>query len=380
MPQNVSSTTPAVVAPSSVGTFPSGAINTPPNAVIRHGGYAVPFSPVMRSKSPARSVRVGPPDFSGMRERRTESEMTVSQLQQLRGVKRTGETTPSAGWTTTVSSMGQQAWETLTGVFSFEIGPPGSAAASVSANVPALVEFQTKFSKDFEIWLSPSASQCADLKGMVIVIGENHYDPAIQASVKQVMMGFRRTRGDRFLIEGGKDVGCDERVRKYLLEPDDCRLLESDSSRSRQLTKQSREMLSRLRACVDYLREHLPSARKPLAAENLQTYSEFIRRHAKDLPPSAVPGFNVLVSASNKAVDQLTRDAKSQQPARDKEMAKAVRTELNPDARNYVVVGAYHLHPLRDHLRDLPCVFMLPRAMAGQAELPSLRETAHEDL
>ncbi len=149
---------------------------------------------------------------------------------------------------------------------------------------------------------------------------------------------------------------------------------------SLQLTKQSNALLGKLKACVDYLRKHLPSVHEPLTAENLQTYTEFIQRHGSELPPSAETGFHALLSEAKKAIGQLTQEAKLQQPERDLVMATKLRKEFSPQALNYVVVGAYHLQPMREHLRDLPCVFMLPRAMAKDVDLPRLQESAHDEL
>lgn len=341
----------------------------------------VPFAPVMRTKSPAGTTRVGPPDRAAMRQRRAQTGMTVSKLQRQLGLIPEDSDDPRAGWMNSLLTMSQQAWQALADALSFPLGPTGCAAmpAGAGKTVP-LDDFRQRFSKDFEIWLSPSARQRTDMKGMIIVVGENHYEPAIQSLVKQVMMGYRRTRGDRFFIEGNQAVGCDERVRKYLMEPDDCRLMEQDSAQSLQLTKQNSEVLSMLKACVDYLRKHLPSAREPLSADNLQTYTEFIKQHAGKLPSSAEAGFYALFSVAQKAIGQLARDAKLHQPLRDSAMATMVRKEFSTSALNYVVVGAYHLHPMREHLRDLPCVFMLPKAMTEDADLPSLRETVRDEL
>ncbi len=342
---------------------------------------AVPFAPVMRTKSPTGTTRVGSPDRAAMRQRRTKTGMTVSKLQRQLGFVPVNDDDPRADWMNSLLTMGQQAWQALAEALSFPLGPTGCTAMPASAGkTVALDDFRQRFSKDFEIWLSPSARQRTDMKGMIIVVGENHYQASIQASVKQVMMGYRRTRGDRFFIEGHQEVVCDERIRKYLMEPDDCRLLEQGSSQSLQLAKQNSELLSKWGACVDYLRQHLPSVREPLSADNLLTYTEFIQRHAGKLPPSAQPGFHALVSVAKTALSQSTQDAKAQQPARDRAMATKVRKEFSTSALNYVVFGAYHLHPMREHLRDLPCVFMLPKAMAKDADLPSLQETVRDEL
>ncbi len=374
---NVTSPVPALSSAQAAATLPAykaAAPTMPPLATPYH-------APVMRSKAPKYLGLPDQPDRAGMRERRTQSEMTVRALQRQRGV---APAEPAASWPpvsylnllssqiSTLPSTGMQALQSVMNWLSVEIGPQGCTAAPVTQPSSALDEFQKKFSTDFEIWLSPSAQRSGEMKDIIIVIGEHHYDPAIQAMVKRVMMGFRQSRGDRFFVESGDTQVCAERVLKYKMSPRDCRLLETDSPVYLQLAKLKDEGVRKLSLCVDYLRAHVPSADEALHAANVLAYSQFIQRHSGQLPWKAIAGFNALMTAANDALTAAEDGIQNRKSERDEQMAAAIRSERSLSARNYVIVGAYHVQGIRERLADLPGVFMVPRQMV--AKDPSLRQ------
>lgn len=381
MYHNASLPMPAMVATTGLPSSHASAIELSPvpKSLSPNGRYAVPFSPAMRSKSARSMTRVGPPDFAGMRERRAHSDMTVSQLQLRRGVVRTEEARPSSGWTRAITSMGAQAWQTLTEAFSMEVGPRGAAAAPLIANARTLSEFQQKFSNDFEIWVSPAAQGAADMKGMLIVIGEDHYDEDIAKSIKQIMGGFRR--GDRFFKEGGTYEGCREREAMYGLRKGACQLLEKGAFAVSQLNAELEDLLVKLEACVDYLRKHVPAAVKEnLLAMNIGYYDSFIKRHASNLPPAAAAGLKPLFLASEAKFDEFEANVVKHQSARDQHMANKLRASRYSSGLNYAIVGATHLQGIRTHLRDLPCVFMLPKSLLGDSSITSLLDSSRDEL
>ncbi len=184
---------------------------------IHHHLFAATNPPVMRSRVAHHHGLPHQPDRAGMRERRARSEMTVSQLQRSRGVEPAtnfhAEVLEAYGYRqlaqwvmdmpAKVLNAVQAMNEALCDAVSFRIGPPGAQAAPAPRNPPSVDDFLKKFSADFEIRLSPAARHAVDMRGMVIVVGEDHFDPSIQALVKKVMFEFRRTRGDKFFMETG---------------------------------------------------------------------------------------------------------------------------------------------------------------------------------
>ena len=241
---------------STISTDPA-RVSAPP---IHHHLFAATNPPVMRSRVAHHQGLPDQPDRAGMRERRAKSEMTVRTLQRSRGVEPATNSHAEvleaygyrqlAQWVmempANVMHAVQAMNEALSDVMSFQIGPPGAQAAPARGNPPTVDDFMKKFSANFEIKLNPAAQNSADMRGMVIVIGEDHLDPSIQASVKKVMFEFRRTRGDRFFMEGDDQGVCEERIEKYLMQRNDCELLEKNSMAFKELIVLKEELSSSL--------------------------------------------------------------------------------------------------------------------------------------
>lgn len=222
--------------PSTISTDP--ARTSPPP--IHHQLFATTNPPVMRSRVAHHHGLPDQPDRAGMRERRAQSEMTVIKLQRSRGVEQASNSHAEvleaygyrqlAQWVidmpANVMHAVQAMNEALGDAVSFRIGPPGAQAAPARSNSLSVDDFMKKFSANFEIRLSTAARNSADMRGIVIVIGEHHYEPSIQGLIKEVMFEFRRIRGDRFFMEGGSESFCEERVEQYQMQHNDCELLE----------------------------------------------------------------------------------------------------------------------------------------------------------
>ena len=180
---------------STTSTDPSRA-SPPP---IHHQLFAATNPPVMRSRVAHHHGLPDQPDRAGMRERRAQSEMTVSKLQRSRGVEPATNSHAEmleaygyrqlAQWVidmpANVMHAVQAMNEALGDAVSFHIGPPGAQAAPARSNPPSVNDFMKKFSADYVINLSPAAQNSADMRGMIIIIGEDHFDPSVQALVKK---------------------------------------------------------------------------------------------------------------------------------------------------------------------------------------------------
>ncbi|MFY7955669.1 MAG: hypothetical protein ACOVN8_05870, partial [Burkholderiaceae bacterium] len=154
--------------------------------------------PVLKSKPANYSVLPDQPDRAGMRERRDQAQMTLPELQRSHGVEPAEnphtEILEAYGYrqlmelVMDIPSMGAKALNAVGKAMSFRIGPLGAEAAPVaSKKTPvskklSIDEFVKKHVKDFEIWLSPSAKNSEDLRGMLVVIGEIHHDESPRKS------------------------------------------------------------------------------------------------------------------------------------------------------------------------------------------------------
>ena len=130
-------------------------VSTPP---IHHQLFAATNPPVMRSRVAHHHGLPDQPDRAGMRERRAQSEMTVSKLQRSRGVE--PATNPHAEvleaygyrqlaqWVmdmpANVMHAVQAMNEALGDAVSFHIGPPGAQAAPAPRGNPPIFNGRLK--------------------------------------------------------------------------------------------------------------------------------------------------------------------------------------------------------------------------------------------
>jgi hypothetical protein len=345
---------------------------------IHHQLFAATNPPVMRSRAAHHHGLPDQPDRAGMRERRAQSEMTVSKLQRSRGMEPASNSHAEvleaygyrqlAQWVmdmpANVMHAVQAMNEALGDAVSFRIGPPGAQAAPSPRNPPSVDDFMKKFSADFEIRLNPAAQNSADMRGMVIVIGEDHFNPSIQVLVKKVMFEFRRTRGDRFFMEGDKQSVCEERIEKYILQRNDCELLEKNSVALKELDVLGDEFSRSLRDSVSYLQKHVVSAQANLAAENTLVYLEFIKQHEKNLPASKVAAYGDLQRKFGESTAKYNKAAFESLSQRDRQMADVIRDRRGASGLNLMIVGVAHVTGVAKRLPDLPVMVMVPRALS----------------
>lgn len=357
-------------------TFSTGPARTSPPP-IHHQLFAATNPPVMRIRATHFHGLPDQPDRAGMRERRAQSEMTVRALQRNRGVgpaKNLQTGVPEAygyrqlaQWVMEMPANVMQAMnEVFSDTVSFRIGPPGAQAAPAHRNPLSVNDFMKKFSEHFEIKLNPIVPNSADMRGMVIVIGEDHLDPSIQALVKKVMFEFRRTRGDRFFMEGDDEKVCEERVEKYLMQPNDCELLEKNSVAFKELIVIREEAHRYLLGSVSYLKKHVASAQENLHAENTLAYLDFIRQHEKKLPASKVAAYRDLQRKVREITVRLDKAAIKSLRQRDQHMADDIRHRRSATGLNFMVIGAAHVRGVAERLQDLPLMLMVPRALVKQ--------------
>lgn len=367
-----------------------------PDRVIPSGVSCVPalpttvHPPLMRSKAAPYRGFPDQPDRHAMRERRHIEELTVVQLQRRRGIDK--EPNPHeqileaygyqqlAEWAGTLFTQGCRVLKGLADRADFALGPPGSEAASVGGSAQSLDAFLGKFSRDFEFWVSPTARRATDMKGVIIVLGEDHYDRTIQKMIRQVMLSFRRTRGDRFFLEGDDPQGCAERVAKYLMEPDDCQFLEKGSSAFATLKKQQDDARLAVSSCAEFIRKHVPAARHESSDGNIVALTAFVRRHTSQLPVSVIPEFQMRLNRANDLLDRLETMLPQFRSERDQQMATHLRQQQAKDGRIFAIVGCSHLQALREYLQDLPCIFMMPRLVVERNSAPSLRSNPKQEL
>lgn len=381
MYNNLSSFPAQLPLSSTISTDPA-RVSAPP---IHHQLFTATNPPVMRSRVAHHHGLPDQPDRAAMRERRAKSEMTVRALQRSRGVEPATNSRAEvlqaygyrqlAQWVmdmpANVMNAVQAMNEALCDAVSFRIGPPGAQAAPARSNALSVDDFMKKFSANFEIGLSPAAENSADMRGMVIVIGEDHYDPSIQALVKEVMFAFSRSRGDQFFLEGGSEPFCEERVEQYQMQLDDCELLEKNSAPLKEMYAIEDDTYRYLRDYVSYLKEHIASAQEDLREESVDACLDFIEKYEKNLPASKCATYGDLRTKALEITVQFNNAVVKTAPRRDQQMADYVRDRRSATGLNFMIVGAAHVNGIAKHLPDLPAMLMVPRVM--------VRELANKD-
>lgn len=350
-----------------------------PTAPLLHQLHAGIQQPSLKSKPAKYYGLPDQPDRASMRERREQDQMTLSKLQRSRGVEPPEnphtEILAAYGYQQfmefmmDIPSMGAKALNAVGNAISFRIGPPGAEAVPVSIKKTPVSkkllidEFVKKHAKDFEIWLSPSAKNSEDLRGMLVVIGELHHDPSIQSSIKKVMLGFSRAQGDRFFIEGGDDLICQQREEEYKMESGDCRILEKDSTAYWYLRKLNDELDQCLIDCVSYIQKHVPSAPQELEIESTYHYTDFVKRYSSKLPSHAKLGFYQIYLKAEAADTRTAKEGDRLMDERNVYMINHMLNDMTKARVNYLIVGADHLKGIREHVKHRGCIFMLPKSM-----------------
>ncbi len=352
--------------------------------------------PVLRSKPVAYRGVPGLPHIAKMCERRDASRISIRTLQRERGVEPAIE--PAAALHAGMLDAygyGQLAdsllWLSRAGVGLLDNAfsllpdlpswPSGCTAAPAPKKAMPIDSFIGKFSSDFEISLTPAALGAADMKGMIIVIGEDHYDPVIQGLVAEVMSEYRIERGDQFFLEGASEAGCIKRASDYGIPAEDCNMLEKGSTVYARAVKLQHDRDKHLGKCAEYLIRHVPGlADTTFPSHNSDVLFRFIDRYASDLPVDAIPDYNELVIPANDAIAVAKRELVETLAQRDKFMSTALGRGRSVTARNYAIVGSDHLAGMKVRMKDLPCIFMVPRQIADEGVEPEAKRETKQEL
>lgn len=348
--------------------------------------------PTMRSKPVRGGSASVSPDFAAMRCRRGADLPSLRQLQQQRNVmdqreqgslheavlEAYGYRQVAAG-VFALSRAALDIFHTLAGFIpDIHVGPRGCAAASLPSRA-MLDTLVHEFAADIECWISPAAKDSADSAGLLIVFGEDHFDPQIRSLSARLMREFSPRRGDRFFMEGAERWICDEREQRYHVPSGSCRLLEKDSEVEEQFRLIEQRLDKSLMDCLDYLRHHVPGATMPPDVDDDEAIQAYLKRWLLRLPSKARSGFDTLGQKYGDASRQYSQLLEDTSQQRDDIMADVLKRDIGP-GWNFAIVGANHLHGLRDRLSTLPCLFMVPKAIVDKEPDLSLQERARDEL
>lgn len=342
--------------------------------------------PVMRSKPARHGGLPGYPDHAGMRQRRADAEMTVSRLQHSLGI----QLAPKPD-----EANAESLWQYGYRQFSDFVGGIPEAGASALRALGKLVPFQqggdntlpavlsSHFSKDFEMWASPSAQTAKDWRGATIVFGEIHNDHETLRTIGLAIHRLIAKDNDaRVFAEGDGDWVCEDRRKMFSHDFERCQALEAGSKYFRRLGKLRDATHAKAKECADLVINELgveltasdPS--NPYPTE----HAALVNRHYDALSLFTRLRLDPLIAEYNEADRLLQATADRFMSKRDEHMASSLRRERTSEGLNIVIVGAAHVNGLREHLKDLPCIFMVPRPVVARFPTLSLegeREKPH---
>jgi hypothetical protein len=374
--------------PGSSGSLPKLPFNsTTPNTAALYVGFDLPR---IKVKQPKYRGLPDQPDRAAMRARRAESEMTVARLRDRTAtpIKNDSSETENEQCkheepTGSTHEIGNQN-EHTTDLISYESGYGTQIIQSMknffdylfAKPVLNFEPFSDYYSKDFEIWRNTGAHLATTLRGMVFVFGEKHSDENVASMIAGVMMSIDPKFENGRLFREGMYRSCSAWENGLLLRPGYCQLMEKDSEIYIKLDQMREVVLSKARACAEFVQQNLRLAVDTIPADVSypRDYEKYVNRHLDRLPFFARVVLEPMLKDYNDLNTQWETMRSESMGPRDQHMANKIRQGLTHDGPNFVVVGSAHLKGLREQLNDLPCIFMNPKKVVAEFPSTTLRE------
>lgn len=230
--------------PSSVHPRLSSPMAVPSAISTLHLLYLLTQRPVMRSK--AAYQLPDQPHRAAMRERRDQGKIGLPELRRIRAIepreenglesREAYETPKLVSRKATAATNDKESQGGVNKANFFTIGPQGGKADPMSDRYSketgkfSIDEFVKKYSKDFEIWVSPSARAAKSAKGIIYVFGEKHDDPEIVRAIfrtgRELM---EKSAQVQLFLEGESIERSVSFANQFGLRSSDCHTLEDDS-------------------------------------------------------------------------------------------------------------------------------------------------------
>ncbi len=365
----------------------SSLIEVPQALSTLHLLYLITQLPVMRSK--AAPQLPDQPHRAAMRERRDQRKMDLSELKRIRAIESPAimrlessevhETPKLVPRKPIPSSDDKESQSDVNKATFFTIGPPGAEANPMSDRYKkesgkfSIDEFEKKYSKYFEIWVSPSARAAKSVNGVFFVFGEMHHDPEIVRYFSQ--MGhylLEKSAQLRTFLEGDSMERSVSYARHFGLRNSDCHALENDSEEYKKSVALMSKALTEIKKCYAFVVKALRLTPDP-ALENALYHgdiAEFLDQVIPQLSDPAYKELEPMIKKFSAANSEAQKYREKSRPIRDAQMASKARNLRSLEGANLMLVGSNHLLGVREHLRDQPCVFLKPKKIAQ----PSLKE------
>ncbi len=169
-------------------------------------------------------------------------------------------------------------------------------------------------------------------------------------------------------------MNCEARGRMFSQNFEPCQALEEGSKYFRRLEKLRDATRAKAKECADLVIKELGVELTAFDPSNPypSEYAALVNRHYDSLSLFTRLRLDPLIAEYNEADNLLQATADRFMPKRDEHMASILRRERTSEGLNIVMVGAAHVKGMREQLKDLPCIFMVPRGVVAHVPEVSL--------
>jgi hypothetical protein len=206
-----------------------------PSTPLLHQLHTSIQPPILKNKPAQYAGLPDQSDRASMRERRDQSQMTLSELQRSRGVEPAEnphtEILEAYGYRQLmelmmrIPSLGVKAINLMGNTISARIGLPGADAALVSPERESPEAFARKHNGAFRVSLNKLAKSRQDMFGAIVLVVESYSDKTSRQSMLTVVSDYKKQPNKQFFLEGGLNDICKSRADLYGLELSECRLM-----------------------------------------------------------------------------------------------------------------------------------------------------------
>ncbi len=269
-------------------------------------------------------------------------------------------------------------------------GPPAAEAAlavkkSNIAKHATAAAFVAAFGNNFDIRYSKTLNLGKDLKGVTVIIGEQHNHPDIERQIKRVLKNMQPSQGDLLLSEGDAQV-CEDSLPNYGIPPNSCIPMEEGNPEYENGKKAGNNYQNDLHRVVKFIQSKYRPASRETVAEDVYSCLEFIKKYENSIPDHYNEEFGELMEtaySSSLKAQYLVEYGIAQ---REKNMLAKMKEYLSTDSTNFVVVGMRHLANLASELMQGEAgdvILMMPKKFydvgADYSLPPQMREVKEHD-
>lgn len=287
-------------------------------------------------------------------------------------------------WSLTTNMKAAMDWmqRGLSSLTDFSIGLPMADAAKPTKKFNGNIrvgQFIDELKNDFDIRKSRSLNPESSLKGVVIVIGENHYDYAMSNQIAKVIQYMRPDQHDLLMLEGDGEI-CKERTGLYDLPANLCVAIEDDFPT---YVKSKKDMLlfaDAVKEGAEFIHRINPQLPWEKLEKHTKGYHEFIRDHEHRLSVRERAQYKPLATKIRQLGDKVLANLEDSNEEREENMLKKIKEKTHSDAARFFILGQLHVQHLAPTLLQLPNVILMVPNLVTEDDRPFALPAKHNEL